>query len=102
MMPDVKYAGGLLETLRIAEALAERGVGFSLHNPTGSVCHAVSLHLSAACPPGLPLEMQFGETPLLYQLPQRPLPAPQGGSSALPAGAGHGAALLPASLEVNA
>ncbi len=93
MMPDVKYAGGLAETLRIAEQLSERGVGVSLHNPTGSVCHAVSLHVSAAIASERPLEIQWGETPLLFDLPQPGRPRPQRGASALPPGSGHGAAL---------
>jgi galactonate dehydratase len=99
MMPDVKYAGGLTETLRIAEQLSARGVGVSLHNPTGSVCHAVSLHLSAAVASERPLEIQWGETPLLFDLPHPPLPRPTGGASALPPGVGHGAALSPADLS---
>jgi galactonate dehydratase len=93
MMPDVKYAGGLAEMLRIAETLQERGVAVSLHNPTGSVCHAVSLHVTAALPPGLPLEMQWGETELLFDLPLTTLPRPSAGRSALPPGSGHGAVL---------
>ena len=93
MMPDVKYAGGLAETLRIAEALQKRGVGFSLHNPTGSVCHAVSLHVSAVCSTGYPLEMQWDETDQLFDLPDVALPRPRAGRSALPVGAGHGAVL---------
>ncbi len=93
MMPDVKYAGGLSETFRIAEALRARGVGVSLHNPTGSVCHAVSLHVSAALQTGLPLEVQWAETDLLFDLPPKHLPRPRNGRSALPAGQGHGARL---------
>jgi galactonate dehydratase len=98
MMPDVKYAGGLTETLRIAEQLSARGVGVSLHNPTGSVCHAVSLHVSAAVASDRPLEIQWGETPLLFDLPDPALPRPEGGASVLPPGLGHGAMLPVASL----
>ncbi len=99
MMPDVKYAGGLAETLRIAEALHRHGVGVSLHNPTGSVCHAVSLHVSAALATGLPLEIQWGETDLLFDLPDPRLPRPHDGHSPLPPGPGHGAALAFAAAE---
>ena len=95
MMPDVKYAGGLSETFRIAEALRARGVGVSLHNPTGSVCHAVSLHISAALQTGLPLEIQWAETELLFDLPVVHLPRPRNGRSVLPQGSGHGAHLTP-------
>lgn len=99
MMPDVKYAGGLTELFRIADALREAGVDVSLHNPTGSVCHAVSLQVTAAMPEGLPLEMQWGESDLLFDLPPVRLPRPEGGRSLLPGGAGHGAALGIADLE---
>jgi galactonate dehydratase len=101
MMPDVKYAGGLAELFRIADALRNRGVDVSLHNPTGSVCHAVSLHVTAAMPEGLPLEMQWGETDLLFDLPPLKLPRPVAGRSVLPAGTGHGAALDLADLRAT-
>jgi hypothetical protein len=39
MMPDVKYAGGLAEMLRIGAALAAHGVEVSPHNPSGPVSH---------------------------------------------------------------
>ena len=93
VMPDVKYAGGLAETLRIAEVLGAKGVGISLHNPTGSVCHAVSLHVSAALESNLPLEIQWGESDLLFDLPSPALQRPVAGRSPLPSGDGHGAAL---------
>ncbi len=99
VMPDVKYAGGLAETLRIARELSARGMGVSLHNPTGSVCHAVSLHVSAAIGGELPLEIQWGETPLLFDLPCPALPRPEAGASRLPEGPGHGAVLHPAKLD---
>ncbi len=98
MMPDVKYAGGLAELFRIFDALQSHGVQISLHNPTGSVCHGVSLHVTASLPEGLPLEMQWGETDLLYDLPRVHLPRPAAGRSALPVGMGHGAALHVADL----
>ena len=93
MMPDVKYAGGLTELFRIVDTLRDNGVDVSLHNPTGSVCHATSLHVTAAMPEGLPLEMQWGETDLLFDLPMVPLTRPSGGRSLLPSGSGHGAGL---------
>ncbi len=33
LMPDVKYAGGLREMLRVAEAIGRAGAAFSPHNP---------------------------------------------------------------------
>ena len=67
VMPDVKYAGGLAECLRIAELAARHGVACSLHNPSGPVCHAHSLHASAALESSERLEYQHGETPRFYR-----------------------------------
>lgn len=64
MMPDVKYAGGPQEMLRIAEAFAEAGVAFSPHNPSGPVCHAATVQICATLPGADLLECQFDETPL--------------------------------------
>ena len=50
IMPDVKYAGGLRELLRIGEFAAGLGVACSPHNPSGPIAHAHSLHLSAHLP----------------------------------------------------
>jgi galactonate dehydratase len=83
VMPDVKYAGGLAECLRIAELAARHGVACSLHNPSGPVCHAHSLHASAAMESNERLEYQHGETPLFYEIAPG-LAAPVGGSAALP------------------
>jgi galactonate dehydratase len=83
VMPDVKYAGGLAECLRIAELAARHGVACSLHNPSGPVCHAHSLHASAAMQSNERLEYQHGETPRFYEIAPG-LAAPVGGSAALP------------------
>ena len=84
VMPDVKYAGGLAECLRIAELAARHGCAVSLHNPSGPVCHAHSVHLSAALAGGERLEYQHGETPLFFSIAPG-LEAPREGSAALPA-----------------
>lgn len=68
MMPDIKYMGGLAETLRLAERLSAAGIGFSPHNPSGPVCHAISLQLCAAVDEVHSLETQFDETPLFAAL----------------------------------
>jgi galactonate dehydratase len=80
VMPDVKYAGGLTECLRIAELAARHGAACSLHNPSGPVCHAHSLHLSAVLPGGERLEYQHGETPRFFSIAPG-LEAPSGGSA---------------------
>jgi galactonate dehydratase len=83
VMPDVKYAGGLAECLRIAELAARHGAACSLHNPSGPVCHAHSLHASAVMESNERLEYQHGETPRFYEIAPG-LADPVGGSAALP------------------
>ena len=68
VMPDVKYAGGFAEMLRIADMCEKSGVAFSPHNPTGPVCTMASLQLCAVAPAFLILEHQLGESPLYYEL----------------------------------
>ena len=68
VMPDVKYAGGCAEMLRIGEMCAKANVAFSPHNPTGPVCTMASLHVCAVAPSFLLLEHQLGESPLYYEL----------------------------------
>ena len=84
VMPDVKYAGGPTECLRIAELAARYGCAVSLHNPSGPVCHAQSVHVSAALASAERLEYQHGETPLFFAIAPG-LEAPREGSAALPA-----------------
>ena len=84
IMPDVKYAGGLAECLRIAELAARHGCAVSLHNPSGPVCHAHSVHLSAVLEGAERLEYQHGETPSFFAIAPG-LEAPAAGSAALPA-----------------
>ena len=83
VMPDVKYAGGLAECLRIATLAASHGTACSLHNPSGPICHAHSLHASAAIESNERLEYQHGETPRFYEIAPG-LAAPVGGSAAPP------------------
>ncbi len=90
IMPDVKYAGGIGEMLRIAELAADNGVGFSPHNPSGPLCHIASLHAAAAIPNLLVLEHQFDESPLFMDLCPGTVPVIENGVSPLPAGPGMG------------
>lgn len=68
VMPDVKYAGGYSEMLRIAARCADRGVHFAPHNPTGPVCNLASMHICAVAPAFLVLEHQLAESPLFYDV----------------------------------
>ena len=93
VMPDVKYAGGLAETLRIAQAAAGHGVACSPHNPSGPICHAHSLHVAAVIDRMPALEVQFEETPRFFELADAGLPAFRDGASVVPAGPGLGVRL---------
>ena len=90
VMPDVKHAGGLTEVLRIAETAAAHGAACSPHNPTGPICHAHSLHVSAVFNDLPALEVQFEESDLFFALADPDLPRFEAGMSALPSGPGLG------------
>lgn len=93
IMPDVKYAGGLRELLRIGAAAERHGVACSPHNPSGPIAHAHSLHLSAHLALFPFLEFQYGESELFFDFVAGALPDPNTGHSALPRGAGLGLGL---------
>ncbi|MDF0595265.1 mandelate racemase/muconate lactonizing enzyme family protein [Psychromarinibacter halotolerans] len=63
LMPDVKYIGGLGTTRAVAELAATAGQHVAPHNPTGPVCHAASVAVSATLANFLTLEVQFDESP---------------------------------------
>ena len=83
MMPDVKYAGGPMELLKIAEVFEDFGVDFSPHNPTGPICHAASIQICAAATKVDLLEHQFDETYYFNQLVNGELPVVSGGGVAI-------------------
>ena len=66
VMPDIKYAGGYAEMLRIASLCARHHVHFSPHNPSGPICNLASMHLCAVAPAFLILEHQLAESPLYF------------------------------------
>lgn len=101
IMPDVKYAGGLRELLRIGAAAERHGVACSPHNPTGPIAHAHSLHLSTHLPMFPFLEFQYGESPLFFEFVAGDLPDPNTGHSQLPRGAGLGLGLGGAALRAR-
>ena len=68
VMPDVKYAGGYGEMLKIAGRCAQQGVQFAPHNPTGPVCNLASMQICAVAPAFLVLEHQLAESPLFYDV----------------------------------
>src|SRR5262249_43162485 len=84
---------GFDEMRRLADQMRATGVAFSPHNPTGPVCHAASLHVSAAVEALDMLEMQFDETPVFDRLQTVPVAKPSGGTVALPRSPGVGVTL---------
>ncbi|WP_027229702.1 mandelate racemase/muconate lactonizing enzyme family protein [Phyllobacterium sp. UNC302MFCol5.2] len=100
VMPDVKYAGGIEEMLAIAELAERHSVQLSLHNPSGPICHAISLQFIAMLEKPDLLEMQFDETPLFDELLLEPgLPPVASGGATLPSVSGCGVALSPTKLR---
>ena len=99
LMPDAKYVGGLVEMLRVAQRMQRAGAKFSPHNPSGPVCHAVSLHLCAVVPDLHSLETQFDESPLFDTLVGQRLQHAEAGMARLPEGVGLGLTLQPSELE---
>ncbi len=99
VMPDVKYAGGLVEMLRIGDAAAKRDVMCSPHNPTGPIAHLHSVHISSLLAEFPFLEFQYGETPLFFDIVEGDLPDPRSGTSEIPRGPGLGIAIDRAKLS---
>lgn len=93
VMPDVKYFGGLQHMLDSAAQFAHYGVRFSPHNPTGPICHAASLQVSAAAASFDMLEVQFDESPLFDRLVANGFGPVVDGHCQIPVGAGLGVAL---------
>ena len=101
IMPDVKYCGGPVEMLRIAEYANARGVGCSPHNPTGPVCTAASLHVALAAPAVDSLELQVGESELTREVVSGIEPSFVAGTFAAPEAPGWGVELDDAVLAAH-
>ncbi|MBX9752935.1 MAG: mandelate racemase/muconate lactonizing enzyme family protein [Roseococcus sp.] len=93
LMPDIKYAGGHGEIMRIAALAQSAGVEIAPHNPTGPICHGHSVQLCATLPNLLPLEVQFGETERFFTMTQGADQRFVAGSAPLPAAPGLALAL---------
>ena len=101
VMPDIKYAGGYGEMLKIAERCAQRGVAFAPHNPTGPVCNLASMHLCVVAPAFLVLEHQLAESPLFYDVVGGYRPQLVDGCFVLPEAPGLGVTLDEAVLKAH-
>ena len=102
VMPDLKYAGGIREVERIAAMCAGLGIEVSPHNPSGPICHAASLHVSATFDAFDRLELQFDESPLFDMLVGTPFAPIVDGRAKLPQGTGLGVVLDDAILKRHA
>ena len=92
-MPDIKYAGGFAEMLRIADLTAAGGISLAPHNPTGPVCNMASVHACALARNFLILEYQLAESPLYAEVVKRVEPQLVDGCFEVPAGPGLGVEL---------
>ena len=91
LMPDLKHAGGPRSALALARAAARAGAQVSLHNPSGPVATAASLHVSVAAGAGL-LEFAYGEVPWRGAVIDPP-EEPEDGRLAVPSTSGLGVSL---------
>jgi galactonate dehydratase len=102
VMPDIKYAGGIHQMQAISTGSASLGIQVSPHNPSGPICHAASLQVSATLNTFDMLEQQFDESPLFDVLVRAPFAPVAGGQTVLPPGSGLGAALDEAVMQQHA
>lgn len=93
VMPDMKYIGGIREMERTAAECETLGVQVSPHNPSGPICHAASLQVSASLGAFDMLELQFDESPLFDSLVGAPFGEVSDGYAELPPGSGLGVEL---------
>ena len=99
VMPDMKYIGGVRAMERTAAGCEALGIQVSPHNPSGPICHAASLQVSASLGAFDMLELQFDESPLFDSLVGATFGAVVDGQSELPPGPGLGANLTDAVLR---
>jgi galactonate dehydratase len=100
IMPDVKHAGGLMETLRIAHAARMSGLLVAPHNPSGPVATVATAHVASTLPNYAILEYAWGEVDWRADLltPAEPV---QDGYLLLSEAPGLGYRLNPAVVEAH-
>lgn len=97
VMPDVKYAGGVLETRKIAALAEGASLKVSPHGPASPVGNAIAAHICATMPNFHILEFSHGEVPWRAEVIE---PAEQldAGHLTVPARPGFGISLNQAAL----
>ena len=93
VQPDVTRAGGITETLRIAQLARERGLGCVPHAWKSGIIKAASLHINAVLEDCLFQEYCVAETPLNTSLTREHLPIDAKGMVAVPTAPGLGVTL---------
>ncbi|MGH2533149.1 MAG: mandelate racemase/muconate lactonizing enzyme family protein [Thermomicrobiales bacterium] len=91
IQPDVCRAGGISESLKIAEAADLYGAACAPHVSIGSAVHfAATLQLALALPNLFIAEHWIGDNPIGDQILTKPMPAPVEGYVSAPSGNGLG------------
>jgi len=78
IMPDVKHAGGIMETTKIGSAARMSQVLVAPHNPSGPVATVASGHVVSVLDNFLILEYAWGEVPWRVDLLTPPEPIHEG------------------------
>ena len=73
IMPDVKHAGGITECHRIGMLTTDRGIGVATHTWSDAVALVANMHLIAALPTGITVEMDRTGNPFIDDLLVEPL-----------------------------
>ena len=92
VMPDIKYCGGVSESVRIGRLARSKGAGVSLHSPSGPVSLLASAHSTAAVECSMALEHAVSESDWRSELIE-PAEVIRDGNIYLPKGPGLGAVL---------
>jgi len=71
--PDVCRAGGISEVLRIGRFAAEHGVRVATHTWSDAVAVVGNVHVVAALPTGITVEVSQDDNPFIHQLVNEPL-----------------------------
>lgn len=98
LQPDVARAGGITEVLKIAGLAAARKVPISFHTWGDAVALAASVHLSAAIPECIVMELDYTYNPLRAELLREPLEL-RNGYLCPPDGPGLGIEVKPEALQ---
>jgi len=98
VQPDCSRSGGITECFRIGKLASERGVRVATHSWSDAAALVANIHLIAALPTGLTVEMDRTGNPLIDELLTEPLKIVDG-QVAVPEGPGLGIRLDSSAVE---